>query len=260
MKTGLCVLFLLITFAKPLHALELTQPAGVVHGYPEMRDLNGRQLARGEFTQEVQGKLLHVEISYDLNNGRRIAEKASFQQRPEFWQKEWSWQETQGDTLMRRYAVDFDSGNATANKRGKNGLRHWAARLNIEPGQTFAGFGFTLALQNLRDRLHSGEAISLKAVGFMPKPRVVPVRLSYDGVDRVSMSSRLLRGEHFMVRAQIPEILKRLLKISDTSIWLTPLPSSFLRFEGPLAEPTEEVVRVDLTSGGESRPAVPAFR
>ncbi len=258
MKTGLCALFLLVTVAGPLAAIEVTQPAGVLHGYPEMRDLNGKELAHGEFTQEMQGKLLRIEISYDLNNGHQIVEKASFRQRPEMAQREWSWQEHDGKTLVRRYVVDFDSGKATAEKREKNGIRHWAEQLKIEPGQTFAGFGFTLALQNLRDRLHKGEAINLKAVGFMPKPRVVPVKLTYRGVDRMSMSSRVLQGEHFMVQAEIPSLLKKLIKISDTSIWLTPPPSSFLRYEGPLAEPTEEVIRVDLTSGGKSGAARPA--
>lgn len=260
MKTGLCALFVLATAAGPLEAIELTQPGGVLHGYPAMLDLNGKKLGRGEFIQEMRAKLLHIQISYDLINGHQIVEKASFQQRPEVAQKEWSWQEHDGGTLVRSYAIDFDSGKATAEKREKNGLRHWSEQLKIEPGQTFAGFGFTLALQNLRDRLHKGEAITLKAVGFMPKPRVVPVKLSYHGVDRMSMSERVLRGEHFMVQAEIPAILKLFIKISDTSIWLTPPPSSFLRYEGPLAEPTEQVVRVDLTSGGESGSAKPVAK
>ena len=250
-------MFLLATAAGPLHAIELTQPGGVLHGYPAMLELNGKQLGRGEFTQEMQGKLLHIEISYDLTNGHRIVEKASIQQQPEVMQKEWSWQEYNGGTLVRRYAVDFDSGKATAEKREKDDVRHWSEQLKIEPGQTFAGFGFTLALQNLRDRLRKGEAINLKAVGFMPKPRVVTVKLSYRGVDRMRMSDRVLPGEHFMVQAEIPAIAKLFIKISDTSIWLTPPPSSFLRYEGPLAEPTEQVVRVDLTSGRGSGPATP---
>ena len=112
-------------------------------------------------------------------------------------------------------------------------------------------------MQDLRDRLRKGEATTLKAVGFMPKPRIVTVKLSYRGVDRMLMSDRLLAGEHFMVQAEIPAILKLFIKISDTSIWLTSPPSSFLRYEVPLAEPTEQVVRVDLTSGSESSRAPP---
>ena len=100
-----------------------------------MLDLNGKKLGRGEFTQEMQGKLLHIQISYDLDNGHQIVEKASFQQRPELAQKEWSWQEHDGGTLVRRYAIDFDSGKAAAEKREKNGLRRWSEQVKIEPGQ-----------------------------------------------------------------------------------------------------------------------------
>jgi hypothetical protein len=238
-------------------AIELRQLNGVLHGYPAMLDLNGKELGNGEFTQEVRGQLLRTEISYDLLNGHHIVEKAAFQQRPELVQKEWSWQELQGKTLLRRYAVEFDSGKATARKRERNELRTWSEQLGIDPGQTFAGFGFTLALQNLRDRLRNGEVVSLKAIGFMPKPRVVTVKLKYYGLDRMRMSGRVLRSEHFMVRAEVPAIAKLFVKISDTNIWLTPPPSSFLRYEGPLAEPTEGVIRVDLTSGKESGAAKP---
>ena len=66
------------------------------------------------------------------------------------------------------------------------------------------------------------------------------------------MSGRALRGEHFVIRPNIPTIAKLFIKISDTHIWLTPPPSGFLRWQGPLAEPSDRIVRVDLTSGGES--------
>jgi len=82
-----------------------------------MLDLNRKKPGRGEFTQEMQGKLLHIEINYDLTNGHQIVEKASLQQRPEVAQKEWSWQEHDGETLVRRYAVEFDSGKATVEAR-----------------------------------------------------------------------------------------------------------------------------------------------
>jgi len=256
LKIGLCALLLAVT-AGSAGALELTQPGGVLHGYPAMRELGGKTLGRGEFTQEVEGNLLRIVIRYELTNGRQVVEKALLQQQPEIEQKEWSWEELQGKTVLRRYAVDFDSKQATAEKREKNGLQRRSERLKIEPGQTFSGFGFTIALQNLRDRLHKGKPIKLKAVGFMPQPRLVTVKLSYRGDDRMSMSGRLLRGEHFMVQAEIPAIFKLFVRVSDTHIWLTPPPSSFLRYEGPLAEPTEAVIRIDLSSGDESGPAEP---
>ena len=249
---------LVLLTAGALSAVELTQQSGPAHAYPVMRELNGKKLGGGEFVQQLDGDLLRIRITYNLEHRRQIEEKASFEQRPELIQKQWSWRETRGDALEREYTIDFDSGKATARKQEKEGLKTWSEKVEIEKGRTFAGFGFVLALQNLRNRLVKGEAVELKAVGFTPKARVVSVKLSYHGADLMQMSSRTLRGEHFMVQPEIPAIAKVFVKITDTHIWLTPPPSGFLRWEGPLAEPSDPLVRVDLTSGGESGPAKPA--
>lgn len=263
MKTKFSALVAVILFAallRSIHtapAIELKQLAGAAHAYPVMLDLNGKKLGNGEFTQEVEGNLLRIKITYSLGHGARIEEKATFRQRPELTQKEWSWRELQQDQLQRSYSVDFDTGKALARKREHDGLKDSPGQVKIEPGQTFGGFGFALALQNLRDRLVKGEAVQLKAVGFTPKPRVVSVSLSYHGVDRLPMSGRVLRGEHFLIHPEVPAVAKLFVKISDTHIWLTAPPSGFLRWEGPVAEPSDPLVRVDLTAGEESGAAEP---
>ena len=258
LKTGLCALLFLAAGPEALRAIELEQFAGSAHAYPVMLDLAGKKLANAEFTQQIEDGLLHVRITYDLVAGGRIEERASFQQRPELVQKEWSWQEHKEEVVQRKYTIDFDARKAVAHKREKGGVRDWSEQVKIEPGRTFAGFGFTVASQNLRDRLVKGEVIELRAIGFTPKPRVVTVSLGYRGADRLPMSGRTLRGEHFVIHPEIPMIAKLFIKISDTHIWLTPPPSGFLRWEGPLAEPSDRIVRVDLTSGGESGLAKPA--
>jgi hypothetical protein len=241
--------------AETVRALEVKQLAGAAHAFPVMLDLHGKKLGNGEFTQELQDGLLRIRITYELNKGGRIEEKATLQQSPELVQKSWSLREMNGEELQRSYVVDFDSGKATARKREKEGLKDWSKQLEIDPGRTFAGFGVVLALQNLRDRLVKGEAIELKAVGFTPEPRVVGVKVTYQGVNRLSMSGRTLRGEKFQVQPQIPAIAKLFIKVPDTLIWLTSPPSGFLRSESPLGEPSDPLIRVDLASGGESGPA-----
>lgn len=255
MRTHLWALFLTLAAAPALPAIELTQVAGAAHAYPIMLDLAGKKLGPGEYVQEVEGERLRVRITYHLLDDRVIEEKGTFQEHPEFTQKEWSWQERRGDTVQREYAIQFDTQTATARKRENGKDRKWSEKIAVEPGHTFAGFGFTLVLQNLRDRLRKGEAVSLKAVGFTPQPRVVSVKLSYIGRDRIPMSERVLPGEHFLVQPQIPAFAKLFIKVPDTHIWLTPPPSGFLRWEGPLAEPSDPLVRVDFSSGGESGPA-----
>jgi hypothetical protein len=96
-----------------------------------------------------------------------------------------------------------------------------------------------------------------KELGFNPKPRVVTVKITWQSTDHVQMSEREIRGDHFMIRPEIPAIAKVFIKVPDSQIWLTSPPAGFLRWEGPLVEPGDEIVRVDLASGGESGPAPP---
>jgi hypothetical protein len=72
------------------------------------------------------------------------------------------------------------------------------------------------------------------------------VKLTFHGVGEMRMLDRTLRGEHFIIQPEIPAIARLVIKISDTHIWLTPPPSGFLCWEGPLAEPSDPLVRVDL--------------
>jgi hypothetical protein len=128
-------------------------------------------------------------------------------------------------------------------------------KIEVEPGRTFAGFGFSLALSNLRKRLLRGEEVQLKAVGFSEFPTLSPqvVTISHGGVDRMRMSGRSLRGDRFTIHPEVPFIAKFFVNVPDTKIWLTnPAPAGFLRWEGPIVLPTVPIVRIDLLSGEKS--------
>ena len=74
----------------------------------------------------------------------------------------------------------------------------------------------------------------------------------------MEMAGRRLKGDHFVVHPELPAIAKLFVRVPDTQIWLTnPAPAGFLRWEGPVAEPSDPIVRVDLLSGDESGPAQP---
>ena len=239
-------------------AVELTEPAGAAHGYPGLCDQGGKKLADGEFRQWVQDDGLHIIISYEFSDGHVFEEKALFHQRPELTQEEWSWKESKNRKVWRQFTADFRAKTATALTHEGNEAKQWSENIDVEPGRTFAGFGFTLALQNLRKRLIEGEKVELKAVGFTPKPRLATVQLSYGGLDRLRMSGRSLKGDHFVIHPEIPPIAKLFIHVPDTQIWLTnPSPASFLRWEGPIVVPSDPLIRVDLLSGAKSGPAQP---
>lgn len=242
----------------PVSAIEWTSFEGTARGFPVLRDLNGTRLADGEFSQWLEGERLHVVITYTFDRGRRIEERVVFRQRPQLMQDTWSWREQRNGRTYRQYAVDFRSGRATAAAQDEGDVKRWDETLDdISNGQTFAGFGFTLAIKALRARLVRGEHVMLRAVGFAPKPQSVSVELSYGGRDRIRMSNRTLAADRFTVHPKLPFIAKLFVQVPDATIWLTTPPAGFLRWEGPLAEPDDPIIRVDLLPGTQSGPAVP---
>jgi len=253
------VLFVM-AFLWPLSApaVEVTEFEATAHGFPALLDSNGKKLADGEFVQWIDDGRLHITITYRFERGDRTEEKAVFRQKPELIQEEWSWRELKGGQLVRHFAVDFKTQTATAQKREKDDLKNWSEKIDVRAGRTFAGYGFMLALQNLQPRLLRGEQIELQAVGFTPKPKVVTVQISHVGVDQMKMSDRLLEGDRFVIHPKIGAIAGLFVHVPDTLIWLTKTPAEFLRWEGPVAEPNDPIVRVDLVPGAESGPAKPA--
>ena len=239
-------------------AVEVTQPAGAAHGYPGLYDINGKKLANAEFKQWLEGDDLYVVINYRFSNGQFFEEKSRFRQGKDLIQEEWSWKELSHGKPLRAFSVDFGSGIATAHITKDN--KDVSEKVEVKPGRTFAGFGFTIAISNLRKRLVKGEHVELSAVGFSPfptlKPQVVTVTISHGGVQRMKMGGRSLKGDQFIIHPEVPFIAKFFVNVPDTKVWLTnPAPAGFLRWEGPIVLPTDPIVRVDLLSGERSEPA-----
>jgi len=242
----------------PVFALKVTEPAAASHGYPGLCDINGKKLADGEFRQWVENDRLHIVITYKFSAGEVYEEHSQFRQEPELIQEKWSWKESKHGKSQREFAVDFLTEIASAHISHDH--KDVSKEIKIEPGWTFAEFGFSLALSNLRKRLLNGEQVQLKAVGFSEfptlGPQVVKVTISHGGVDRMRMSGRSLKGDRFTIHPEIPFIAKFFVNVPDTKIWLTnPAPAGFLRWEGPIVLPTDPIVRVDLLSGEKSGPA-----
>jgi len=255
--TARAALVALLLCAMPVAAVEWTSLEGPARGFPALRDLAGKKLADGDFTQWIDNGGLHVRIVY-VGESRRIEEQAVFRQKPELIQDEWSLREMRNGKLYRQFEVSFKSRTATAKKQTGTELGEWSDKIDVEPGRAFAGFGLTMAIKGLQKRLFRGEHVELQAVGFSPKPRVVTVELSYGGRDRVGMSGRVLQGERFIVHPKLPLVARLFVDAPDHQIWLTSsAPVSFLRWEGWLAEPSDPITRVDLLPGGPSEAATP---
>jgi hypothetical protein len=253
-----CALALaLLAWVVPMRAIESKVFETAVRGYPVMRDASGRRIADGNFVQSIEKDRLHVQITYVGDNGRRFEETIVLRQRPELVQDSWQWRELDNGKPVRTFEVNLATGAATATKLEKGEMKRWSDTVDVSPGTTFAGFGFTMAAKALRDRLVKGEVVELKAVGFTPQPKVVTVAVSYGGRETVRMSGRAIPAEHFIVHPKIPAVAKLFVKVPDAHIWLTTPPAGFLRYEGALAEPSDALIRIDLLPGGPSEAATP---
>jgi len=247
-SAGLVASALVFDLEPQTHSIE-----GTARGYPALRDLTGETLAKGEFSQWTEGDLLHVRVRYDFSPDRWTEEQSLLLQEPTLVHERWSWLEMRAGQVYRKFEVDFRSGNATAETREGGEVQRWSEHLDLVPGRAFAGGAWPLAIRQYRERLLQGETIELQGVGFTPKPRMATVEITHDGVDRLSMADRSLTGDRFRIHPQIPWIIKLFVSAPDSLIWLTDQPpAAFLRWEGPLAEPSDSIVRVDLLPGGPS--------
>jgi hypothetical protein len=235
---------LVVAAAASAGAIQGNQVESALRAHPVLRDAAGQKIADGDFSQWVESDGLHVQIAY-TGGDRRIEETAVLRQRPELSQTKWQWRESSRGQEIRTFQVDFGSGMATAVKTEKGEPRRWSAKLDLTPGQTFAGFGFTLAIKALRERLIKGETVDLKAVGFTPQPREVTVAISYAGPDSIRMVDRSVSAEHYVIHPRIPAIAKWFVKAPDANVWLTAPPAVFVRFQGALVEPSDPIVRID---------------
>lgn len=238
------------------------EPAGFegdAHGFPALRDLDGKTLADGEFTQWLDGERLHARIHYDFGGAHEVQESYVIRQEPLLVQEQWSWTETRDGIVQRRFAVDFLTGTATAEKLVEGEAKTWSEHVDLEPGTAFAGAAWALAIKRVRTRLLRGEKLKFQTVGFTPQPRGATVEISYSGACEVPLSGRVLQADQFRIHAKLLWIVKAFVDVPDSQIWLAHKPpAAFLRFEGPLAEPGDPLVRVDLMPGDASGPASPA--
>jgi hypothetical protein len=256
---GAIITTLLIIATSPVGVGQPADFEGSARGFPALRDSAGKKLADSDFSQWLERDRLHVKIRHEFDGSHWIEERSVFDQRRGLVQEEWSWREHSRGRVLRDFRVDFRSAIATASKVEGTKRKEWSEKVEIDPGTTFAGFGFSLAIKRLRHRLLMGERVELRTIGFTPKPRAVSVEISHGGLDEMRMSGRTLRGDRFVIHPKIPWIADVFIDVPDILLWLTnPGPAGFLRMEGPLVEPSDPIVRIDLLPGGQSGPAIPS--
>ena len=210
---------------------------------------SGAVIADGRYAQSVRDGVLEIEARYDFPDGRTVVERASLRLQPRLEQQSWDWTERKGKALVRQYQVDFRSGKAQARRVDEH--KEWKEDLHVTPGKTFAGIAFVSVIKSLREELRAGQKKELEAVAFTPKPRVAKVSVTRDNPQELRMAERSIQADAYNIHPEIPAIAKLFVKAPDQHVWLLAEgPAAFLRYEGPLAEPGDPLVRVDLIPSG----------
>jgi len=233
-------------------AVEVRSPDGELFAFPSLADAEGKGLATSSFEQWVEKGRLHVRITHAFHDGRKAVERARFTRGKELVQERWSWDERKGDEVVRAFDVDLLTGRATARKRDEGGKeKRWEESVKVLPhGRTFAGVGVTYAVKNLRDRLAAGETVTLRAVGFRPKPISLPIRIRHARRETIEVAGgHEVDADLFEVRPDLKGLEKVLELVKDTpgaDVWLHHgRPPMILRIRYPLAEPLDPAVVLD---------------
>lgn len=224
---------------------------GDAQAFTALTDAQGRTLADSHYSQWVTGDVLHIESRSDFADGRVVDEQAELKLHP-VEQLRWEWKERNGATAVRQYEIDFVKHKAVATRFDQQ--KQWREDVDVTPGKTFAGIGFITAIKALRGQLQPGQSIELKAIAMTPKPRGVTVSVKRDGPDEVHMAGRTIEGDRYTIHPEIPAIARLFVTAPDQHVWLIGSdPAAFLRFEGPLVEPGDPVIRIDLIPGAPVR-------
>jgi hypothetical protein len=230
---GLLALFSSAAFAVPLRYTE-----GSLVAFPTLTELDGTPRAKGRLTQWVARDGLHVKGTFTFSDGRVVEENAVLTQNGgELKQRSWSWRLARKNTVEQSYSLDFASGEARAFKIEDGKPREWTKTLTIQPGKTFAGIGFMIAVKNLREGLVNGETYQLEGLGFTPGPRLGKVTVRSVGIDTLKAGGRSLTADHVVIHPEVPKIAKLFVHIGDNHVWFyRSRPPGFLRSEGPMME------------------------
>ncbi len=229
---------------------------GTLHGFPSMSDSSGRVIADGELTQELVGERLVVHARWAFADGRKAEEEDEFRVARNVAQERFSWTETKGGEELRRFAVDFSTGKASAVTRDeKKEVKREEAQLELPEGRSFAGYGAAMAVSQIP--FEAGTDTEITFVAFTPKPRAVQLEVRRDSEERIAVAGRSILCDRYTLHPKIPFPVSVFAGAKDAHLWLTHAgPTTLVRAEQNLAAKDDPVVVIDVTPRGPAHRSV----
>lgn len=239
--------------AAPRDPVPVRYAPGTLHGFPSMSDPSGRVIADGELTQEVSGDRVVVHARWRFADGRLAEERDELRVGAALTQERYSWVEIRAGQVIRRFEVDFSSGQASATTLEKDGApKRERARLELPQGRAFAGYGVAMAVSQLG--LAAGARAELTLAAFTPAPRAVQLEVRREEEERLPVAGRPIPCDRYTLHPVLPFPVRLFVHPKDAHLWFTrAAPPALVRAEQGLVAKGDPRVVIDVTPRGAAR-------
>jgi len=220
---------------------------GHVRGFLVLRSLDGARLANGELVQRPRGALLESRLSFQFKDGSLYDETVTFSQKGVLRLESYHLVQRGPSLPATDVAFDRKSGRYRATVREKDDDEDKVASGELEmPEDLYNGMALTIA-----KNLPRGAGARGHVVAFTPKPRLVKMEITPEGVDRVLYSGRAYTATRYLVKFAIGGVAGVLAPLvgkvpPELRYWIVggDVPA-FARFEGGMFV-NAPVWRIDL--------------
>jgi hypothetical protein len=212
-------------------------PEGLVHGFLELRTLEGANLADGDLIQNVRGDRVTSRLIFHFKDGSTYDDTAIFSQRGSF--------RLLSDHLIEQGAafehpmdllVNGSTGEATVTYTEGGKEKTETERLQLPPD---VANGIVLVLlKNIRP---DTPEIKLSMVVATPKPKLVRLGITPQGEETFSAGNATHKAMHYVVKAELGGLSGAFASLlgkepPDTHVWILQGEApAFIKMEGPLA-------------------------
>jgi hypothetical protein len=210
---------------------------GLVHGFLQLRSVEGSPLAYGDLVQVAHGDRVTNHLVFRFKDGSVRDETAVYSQR--------------GNFLLQRYhlvqngpafqhpmdaSIDCSSGQVTVRYNDDGKEKVATERLQLPPD---VANGMILTL--LKNLPPDGPPASLSMVAFTPEPRLVKLAISAAGEEPFWAAGASRKAMHYVLKVEIGGLTGAIAPLlgnqpPDEHFWiLRGEAPAFIKSEGPLA-------------------------
>jgi hypothetical protein len=246
----LCFVLLFQSSALPAETIAVRHKGGLLHGFLQLRNLEGNVIADGDLTQVAQGDRITTHLIFHFKDGSINDETTVYSQLATF--------RLLSDHLIQKgpsfkraidMSIDASTGQVKVHYADEDGKEKVIADKIVVPPDLANGIVPTL-MENFSS---AAPQVTLSMVAATPKPRVVKLAISPEGQESFSVGGSSYKATKYLVKIEIGGAAGLVAPLvgkapPDMHFWVTDGPAPVLvRSEGPLYE-GGPIWRIELAS------------